>query len=161
MKNYKITNNYLSTKHLNTLNKVVLSNNFPWFIQEIDESFPEYKQFVHIFFKDNNFSSPHVSIIKPFLKKILYKKLIRIKINLLTQTNKIIDHPYHIDSNVKNSMTSIFYLNTNNGYTKIKNKDKIISKKNTLLTFPSSWAHHGTTCTNKEYRIVLNIVYER
>ena len=129
MKNYKITNNYLSTKHLNTLNKVVLSNDFPWFIQEIDESFPKYKQFVHIFFKDNNFSSPHVSIIEPFLKKIPYKKLIRIKINLLTQTNKIIDHPYHIDSNVKNSITSIFYLNTNNGYTEFKSKDKIISKK--------------------------------
>jgi hypothetical protein len=161
MKNYKITNNYLSTKHLNTLNKVILSNNFPWFIQEIDESFPGHRQFVHIFFKDNNFTTFYSYLIEPLLKKISYKKLIRVKVNLLTQTNKIIEHPYHIDSNVKNSITSIFYLNTNNGYTKIKNKDKIISKKNTLLTFPSSWEHHGTTCTNKEYRIVLNIVYER
>jgi hypothetical protein len=161
MKNYKITNNYLSTKHLNILNKVILSNNFPWFIQEIDESFPGHRQFVHIFFKDNNFTTFYSYLIEPLLKKISYKKLIRVKVNLLTQTNKIIEHPYHIDSNVKNSITSIFYLNTNNGYTKIKNKDKIISKKNTLLTFPSSWEHHGTTCTNKEYRIVLNIVYER
>jgi hypothetical protein len=161
MKNYKITNNYLSTKHLNILNKVILSNNFPWFIQEIDESFPGHRQFVHIFFKDDNFTTFYSYLIEPLLKKISYKKLIRVKVNLLTQTNKIIEHPYHIDSNVKNSITSIFYLNTNNGYTKIKNKDKIISKKNTLLTFPSSWEHHGTTCTNKEYRIVLNIVYER
>ncbi len=67
MKNYKITNNYLSTKHLNTLNKVILSNNFPWFIQEIDESFPGHRQFVHIFFKDNNFTTFYSYLIETLL----------------------------------------------------------------------------------------------
>lgn len=56
--------------------------------------------------------------------------------------------------------TAIFYINTNNGYTKFNIKKKIVkSKANRLVKFPAKIKHTGTTCTDKDERIVLNINY--
>jgi hypothetical protein len=60
---------------------------------------------------------------------------------------------------IKNSKTGIFYINTNNGYTKFKNKKLIKSEENKLIFFDSSKEHTGTTCTDELFRIVINFVY--
>ena len=83
----------------------------------------------------------------------------RVKLNLLTKTNEIVEHDYHKDSESSDALTSILYLNTNNGYTRFKDKN-IKSEANTLITFPSATFHSGTTCTDEGFRLVLNIVYK-
>ena len=50
-------------------------------------------------------------------------------------------------------------MNTNNGYTKIVNGNKIDSIENTLVTIPTDTLHFATTHTDVDYRAVLNIVY--
>ena len=87
------------------------------------------------------------------------ENLIRVKLNLLTKTPEIIEHDYHRDNESSNALTSILYLNTNNGYTRFKDQN-VKSQANTLLTFPSATFHSGTTCTDKDFRLVLNVVYE-
>jgi len=119
-----------------------------------------YKQFVHIFYKNHNFTSIHKELIYPILDKINPLTIFRIKLNLLTKTNTIIEHPFHHDHTSENLTSSIFYLNKNNGYTRFKHsKNKIASKANRLITFKSNELHSGTTCTDEEFRLVLNIVY--
>jgi len=155
-----IKQNFLDNVYFENLNKTVLSHLFQWYIQGVNDAEDKHKQFVHIFYIDNNISSNHFDVLRPLLHKLNIGNLIRIKLNLLTRTNEIIEHEYHQDSSHPDAVTSILYLNTNNGYTRFKDK-KIKSKANTLITFPSNIFHSGTTCTDKEFRLVLNIVYEK
>ena len=64
----------------------------------------------------------------------------------------------HIDKLEGN--TSIFYINKCNGYTKFKNGKKFKSEENKLIEFNSKFEHTGSSCTDENRRIVLNINYE-
>jgi|TARA_R100001530_G_scaffold43402_1_gene33001 hypothetical protein len=154
-----IKRNFLKKKDIQHLNKTVLGNLFEWFIQGVYDDNDVHKQFVHIFYKDKRVSSHHFDILKPTLDQLKINNLIRIKLNLLTKTPTIIEHDFHIDNESSKALTSILYLNTNNGYTRFK-EEKIMSRKNTLITFPGAEFHSGTTCTDKDFRLVLNIVYD-
>ena len=154
-----IKRSFLPREELIELNKTVLGNLFEWFIQGVYDDHDTHKQFVHIFYKNGKPASHHFSIIKPILDRLNIENLIRVKLNLLTKTSEIIEHDYHRDNESSNALTSILYLNTNNGYTRFKDQN-VKSQANTLLTFPSATFHSGTTCTDKDFRLVLNVVYE-
>ena len=116
---------------------------------------------VHGFYNNNIPTSElYYQFIEPLLSHIKIKSLIRAKINLNPRTEKIVQHGYHVDNELNNSFTSILYLNTNDGYTQFKESgDKIESVANRLLTFPTSYYHTGSTCTNQKYRMTLNFNY--
>ena len=89
----------------------------------------------------------------------------RIKANLLTKTPNIVENEFHVDVfdgelKVREQLTtSIFYVNTNNGYTKFEDGTKIESVANRLISFPSNMKHTGTSCTDEKIRIVINFNY--
>ena len=89
----------------------------------------------------------------------------RIKANLLVKTPNIIVHEFHVDLNdlseekSKQVTTSIFYVNTNNGYTEFEDGAKVESVANRLVTFSSNMKHRGTSCTDEKTRIVINFNY--
>ena len=60
-----------------------------------------------------------------------------------------------------NQQTAIFYLNTNNGYTKFQDNtiQDVNSVANRLITFDGSLQHAGCSCTDQNVRVVLNINY--
>ena len=103
--------------------------------------------------------------IEPLLSHMPVRSLIRIKANLTMRTERIIKHGFHIDyraiadQETHNCFTSILYLNTNDGYTEFENGTKIESIENRLITFPISYRHTGTTCTNQPFRSVINFNY--
>ena len=55
--------------------------------------------------------------------------------------------------------TSIFYMNTNNGYTEFENGAKVESVENRMVVFPAEMKHRGTSCTDKKIRVVINFNY--
>jgi len=55
--------------------------------------------------------------------------------------------------------TGIFYLNDNDGYTFFGTGEEVESKANRLVTFPVNTPHSGTSCTNTQNRVVLNLNY--
>ena len=57
--------------------------------------------------------------------------------------------------------TSIFYLNTNNGWTQFKKGGKVKCVENRLVTFDSNLEHAGVTCTDQKRKVVINFNYER
>ena len=61
---------------------------------------------------------------------------------------------WHVDN--KNMKTSILYINTNNGYTKIKGHGKVKSVANRMVIFPSTLEHAGFACSDKKKRVVVN-----
>ena len=153
------TINFLKEKDLLLFKKTILSNIFPWFLTGVNFEHDNQKQFVHTFYKNDSFQSEYKELLYPVLNNIKPISIWRIKVNLLTKTNNIIEHPFHQDHHSKNLTSSLLYLNTNNGYTGFEDGSKFFSKENKLVSFPSCKLHHGTTCTDEDFRIVLNMVY--
>ena len=52
---------------------------------------------------------------------------------------------------------ALLFLNTNDGYTKFEDGTKVESIANRMVIFPTNIKHTGTTCTDQQSRIVLNI----
>ncbi len=143
----------------------MLGDNFCWnYNQAIDYADDKDKfQFTHSFYKDSGPSSFFYDTITPVLRRIKYKELFRIKANLLTRTSKIEPNTFHTDIQgnwgVIPYITSIFYLNTNDGYTEFEDGTKIESIENRWVSFPEDTKHRGTSCTNERVRVVINFNY--
>ena len=58
-----------------------------------------------------------IDLLQPILSKLKYKKLKRIKANLLTKDNEIVEHG---GTDQEKTLTGIFYMNDCNGYTKFE-----------------------------------------
>ncbi len=102
---------------------------------------------------------PEMAEIKPLLESLKTSAIIKIKVNLTTKTPTIIEHGFHVDHFFPRAKTAILYLNTCDGYTLFANGDKVESVKNRIVIFDSNIPHTGTTVTNKQRRVVLNINY--
>ena len=113
---------------------------------------------LYISFIEDNFNTDYKELLRPILNKLNPTAIHRIKANLLTKTHNIIEPPFHTDHTSKNVLSSILYINTNNGYTGFKDQ-KSLSIENRLITFPSCTPHYGSTCSDKHFRIVVNMVY--
>ena len=87
-----------------------------------------------------------------------YKKLNRVKANLVVRTSKNIEHGMHTDQ--PKGKTGIFYINNCNGYTKFEKGEKIYSEENKYIEFNSKIKHSGASCTDEKIRIVINFNYE-
>lgn len=157
----KIIKEALNKKISLEIKNILTSNIFPWFIHKgIVYNKENNYQLAHVFYNNNQINSTFFEIlINPIIKILNPISIIKIKANLLPKNKKIIEHGMHVDFINKNSKTAIYYVNTNNGYTKFENDKKIISEENKLIIFNSNVKHTGTTCTDSDYRIVINFNY--
>ena len=156
----KIINNCLNKEKFINVKNLLIDNNFPWYLNEIlNKKVEEEFQFTHTFYDNFVIKSDYFNYLNNILLILKPKALIRIKANLLTKTNEIIEHGYHVDTEANISKTAILYINTNNGYTKFKDGELIKSEENKLIIFDSDQEHTGTTCTDKLFRMVINFVY--
>jgi len=159
---YKTIDNFISKKELKNINKIIMGKNFPWYFQDQinskhsknDTSF----YFTHLLYIDNKINSNYYDLFSPILNKLEIKSLIRIKVNCYPNTQKIIENKPHKDYKYKHK-GCIFYFNSCNGYTKLKDDTKINSIENRVLFFDPSINHQSTTCTNTKARFNMNINY--
>ena len=171
----KIVDDFLAQDVFYELQTFILDYRFAWYYNDAVVSYPysgkEDKnefQFTHLFYFDFVSLSIHFEIFKPILEKIKPISLWRIKANLLTITPNIIESGFHSDlgeylpeEKLKQWTTSIFYMNTNNGYTKFEDGTIVESVANRMVTFPANMKHCGTSCTDEKRRIVINFNYFR
>jgi hypothetical protein len=124
-----------------------------------EEGSPDSFQFTHTVFSNAQITSPPgFEIIAPLIEKIKPAIILRIKANLGPRNNEHIVGGFHVDTN-EICTTSVFYLNTNNGYTMLEDGTKLPSIENTLVTFDSCIKHTGVGQTDKQVRVVLNLNY--
>ena len=100
----------------------------------------------------------------PLLEKINPHSVYRAKYNLHPRTAEKVCFGWHIDSvsPPKNLMTSVYYINSNDGETHLYENGEIVkieSIANRLVTFPARIKHRGTTATNTSVRCTANINY--
>ena len=96
--------------------------------------------------------------MEPLLRKVEPKALKRIKANLYPRTKELLYHGVHTDFDYDHK-AMIYYLNTNNGYTILKDGVKIKSIQNRALFFNPQEEHQSTTCTDLKCRMNININY--
>ena len=163
---FKIIDNFLPEDEFEKIEKNLMGHMFPWFytykITESDQKqkHPSFQyQFCHIFFGDHQITSNFFPLLEPVLNKLDAKALIRIKANCIPKTFEIVNHGFHID--MKNNRTAILFINSNDGYTVFEDDTKVNSVANRICIFPHWMKHSGTTCTNANRRIALNLNFVR
>lgn len=153
----EIIDNFLDTEDFRVIADTMLSDNFPWFIAKgVNNDDDGLRQMIHIFYRANLANSNYFDLLSPLLNKLMCSALIRVKANLLPRTSEILYHGMHRDQNFK-CKVGVFYINTNNGFTKFKTGEKVSSVANRLVIFDNDLWHEGTTCTDEHERVVVNI----
>ena len=164
----KIEDDFLDEKEFGELQAFMMGQQISWVFTPfiVYENDKDVKfQFIHEFYIGNAPHSRSIERLDPILNKIKFISLFRIKANLLTRTPNIIENEFHVDmggvskEKLKQWTTSIFYVNTNNGYTKFEDGTKVESVANRMVTFPANIKHRGTSCTDEKQRIVINFNY--
>ena len=165
----KIYDNFLSDEEFKLLQTFMLGEDIPWYfnrfttlrpersIDAAEVAFKEGCKFTHSFWRDmEGPTSPYYKKLLPLLEKCGAKHVVKIKANLLLKTPQIIDHCFHVDTKV-NCTTIVYYLNTCNGYTHFEDGSRIDTIENRALIFNSQIPHGGSTTSNSDNRVVLNI----
>jgi hypothetical protein len=163
----QVYKNFIDQVRFDDLAAVISSQQFPWYYNYIVEkedlnpkmSINQNFQFTHTFFNFHRIQSEYFDLLTPIFEKVKPFALLRVKANLVTNTNKIVEHGMHVDFTNSKVTTGILYINTNDGYTKFENGKKIKSIRNQYVEFDSQIKHTGTSCTNAEKRLVINFNY--
>jgi len=162
--NINIDDDYLAEDYFNNLVEEFSVNTTPYYICDgISHKKDGHLQFTHIIYCEGKIASPeYFDTLKLYFNKLEVDKLIFCKVNLIPKTETLIEHEWHIDINEiteeqkKYAKTSVFYLNSTNGYTIFKDGIKVPSKANRHVMFPNHYEHASTTNTcSALYRLTL------
>ena len=156
----QIIDNFLPEEEFKSIQSFMMGGEFRWFygkgrVTEDDGEF----HMVHMFFQPEvGGNSEHLPIWNTFMNKVGAKKCERIKANLTFKTPTIETSPFHTD--FADMKTSVFYINTNNGYTEFENGVRVNSVANRVCIFDSNLFHCGTTHSEGGHqRVVVNFNY--
>ena len=122
-------------------------------------------QFVHQLFdikQLGNIESEYFGVCNPIFKKLNSIIGLRAKINLGMRSREIIKHGFHTDLaqevlDIKCCKTSIFYVNTCDGYTEFEDGTKTECVANRLVKFPANLKHRGVSQTDTRVKSVINL----
>ena len=158
----EIIDDFLEPLNFSELQDIFLGAQIPWYYnkgvnQPSSQNDSKDYQFTHKIFEDSMIQSEIFALIQPILAKLNVKSLIRIKANLSTKAEEASYQGFHTDTTF-DCTTAIFYLNTNNGHTMVGDQ-KIESIENRLVRFNSQILHTGSTATDTQVRVVLNLNY--
>ena len=164
MKDIEIIDNYLDETSFSYIKNIMMNNIFPWYTMGLSgvshRNSNDGMYFTHNFYSDQKSNSDFTKILKPLIDKVSPKSIIRIKGNLYPGTKRRLFHDWHTDYNFLHD-GFIFYINTNNGFTILKNGKKIKSIENRILFFNPNEKHRSTTCTDSVCRININCNFLR
>ena len=153
----EVVDNFLPDYYFKQLQSIV--RGWPWFYEDYIISGDNRFQFTTAILNDRVIHEEYYDVLEPLISKLNVKKFFRIKANLQTRTLFNRSGGYHIDK-CPCPYTGVYYINTNNGYTKFKKGGKVKSVANRMVIFNSSLEHTGFSCTDEKIRIVINFNWE-
>jgi len=157
-----IEDNFLEDKDFKHLQDQMTCNYFPWYyvdkVATKDDN--DFFYMGHLIFDQYKIIGPWgFDLVQPMIDKLKPKSIVRIKANLYPKTQKLVEHGYHIDYDF-DCKTALFYLNTNDGYTKFKKEGKkVASVENRMVYFNARDLHKSTNCTDEHVRITISFNY--
>jgi hypothetical protein len=159
MKQLKVYDDFLNPEDYENLRKLMMDDSLlNWnFSDGINMPGDGKYQFCHIFYHRYQPRSEYWGGLIPMIERIDPSAIVRIKANLNMRTPEIEEYELHTD--VDDAITSIYYVNTNNGYTRFEDGTKVDSIANRMLVFDSNMKHAGSSCTDELRRCVINFNY--
>jgi len=163
-----IQDNFLTMTEFTTLRDIVTADTFPWFFTKTtvrDDKEDSTGLFSRTVYYENIPRGELFYSMFPILDRMGVEIIFRIKLNLQPRLPEPYFSTFHTDtdhweaSRAAQWTTSIFYMNTCNGYTELENGQKIESVENRLVSFPSNIEHRGVTQTDEQTRILINFNY--
>ena len=160
----KVIDDFLSPSEHEQISEYFLGPTIPWKFNEYKVDFSENTdsfQFTHMVFEPTRFPvsvEKSMEALDPLYARLRFDILVRVKANITPRTG---DHDYtqfHTDTR-QNNTTAIYYVNTNNGFTRFKDGTKVESKANRIVIFDAQTEHSGVTCTDEKVRVVINLNY--
>ena len=163
----EVVDNFLEPYYFDQLYTVLMEEEIPWYYNDCkvrgeSTDGDGLYQFIHGFyhFKRGGVVSDGFDIFERILYKLRIKELYRIKANLTPRTKSHDHSGWHVDfPSLPVGKTAIFYMNTNNGWTKFKKGGRVKSVANRMVIFDSDLEHAGVTCTDEKRRVVVNFNY--
>ena len=176
---FNVEDNFLDPLDAEKILREVTRENFPWALATniaYDDSVPETNVlraaskidsnknygFIHHFYNSDGNGNVYISnflpIIQPIVNKLNIKTPVRVKVNLYPNTDTVMEHGFHYDQHYP-LQGAVYYVNSNNGYTLLKDGTRVASVANRMLFHDSSKEHSSTTCSNQKYRITINLNY--
>ena len=159
-----IKNNFVQETNFKFMKQFLLSPEIDWHLNKVlyFDKKCDYHQLINIIYDQHTIvNEQHFNMLRPLIQLLPIRSMLRIKCNLLFKTSEIIEHGMHTDYTpaYPDSKTAIYYVNKNNGYTKLEDGTIINSEENKIAIINGDTKHTGTTCTDEEFRLVININY--
>lgn len=160
----RVIEEFLERTEFLRLRAAVLAPSFPWEPSEVisgaDLPAQRNRQLVHGFYLRKpgiRYRSPLLGLLDPVLARLQPRELVKAKLNLTPRQPGHVPYGLHVDTRRPGATTAILYLNTNDGYTLFEDGATVPSVANRLVLFEASRRHTGVSCTDAEFRLVLNI----
>ena len=160
----EVFDNFLPSFQFDLIQSFFMGENVAWYWRTgavfKNEPGDDYQFNTSIYDEGREFD--YFTLVQPCIAKLKCLSINRIKANLRPKTLFHRRTPYHTDyPEPGNKSTSIFYVNTNNGWTEFKDGGKVKSVANRMIVFPCALKHRGVSCTNQMKRVVINFNYEK
>ncbi|MDB5857652.1 MAG: denV, Syn33 [Ramlibacter sp.] len=101
--------------------------------------------------------SDHFGLVRPVVERLQPAELIKVKLNRTPRRERHVEYGLHVDTRRAGATTAILYLNSNNGYTLFEDGERVVSVANRIVVFDAARRHTGASCTDADYRLVLNV----
>ena len=155
---YELIDNFLPSEQFKEIQDIFMGMRIAWnCIDGVVMPGDGEIQFVHGLYLDYAPMSPYWDCLDPVFKKLDAIAFVRSKANLNMKTPQPVKHSFHSD--VDDCITSIYYINTNNGYTEFENGMKVESVENRMIIFDSNEKHRVVTSTDTAKRVLINFNY--
>jgi|TARA_B100000035_G_C20921596_1_gene518742 hypothetical protein len=170
----EIIDNVLSEEDYERLWTTMIGDDFAWFFavtkvrhyvgdnlkNQLPNDHPHNCQLCHHFHAQDTIASKHWDLTKGIRNRLEASAYLRVKANMTMATHVPLETKMHIDfGDVTGYKTAIYYVNSNDGYTKFETGEIVESVGNRLVIFDGRIKHCGSTHTNQKYRIVINFNY--
>ena len=155
----KVIDDFLNSDDYESVRRMVMEDSsFQWMYSEgVDTSDDGYHQLCHIFYSQFEPKSPFFYNLAPIINELRPISIVRIKANLNMKTSEREEYSFHTD--VDNCITAIYYVNTNDGYTRFEDGTTVDSVENRMVIFDSNTLHAGCSPTDELRRCLINFNY--
>ena len=116
------------------------------------------KLFMYHIFYHEKICSPFFHIVKPLVQDVSKLETMILYVVPPTAKNEKIFEDTDKPLEIKNNITSLYFINSNNGYVKFFGLDDIYPEQNKLFTFDSNFKINNYTCTNAIFKAFIRVV---
>jgi hypothetical protein len=154
---YRIVDDFLEIGDYNNLVNDLLGDQFDWYHNH-DSNRDDLHYFAHIFYTNYGFSSKFANKLNPFIKKINPASFVHIRATLFSKSEEVVEFAPTNEFAFKHKCV-LYFVNDNDGYTKLPCGTKLHSKDNRAVFFDVDKPYIDTTCTNDVFRMTMAFNY--